>query len=293
MIYDIRHVSTYTYEGRAASASCALRLLPRGGAGQRVLDARIDIQPRPASERRATDFFGNSVVFVRVDAPHAKLVVESLSRVEVAREAPAAAALTPAWEIIRAAAAASGELDARGPAHFLYPSRLAPLHAEATDYARSSFTGGKPILEGAHDIMRRIRKDFAYDPQATHVATTVAEAFERRHGVCQDFAHVMISALRGLGLPAAYVSGYIRTTPPPGKPRLEGADASHAWVSVWCGPEFGWLGLDPTNDIDVGDDHVVVAVGRDYADVSPIDGVFVGSGAQTISVSVDVRPGTE
>ena len=146
------------------------------------------------------------------------------------------------------------------------------------------------MLEAAAELMARIKADFKYDPEATAVSTPLREAFEKRGGVCQDFAHIMIAGLRGLGLPAFYVSGYIRTIPPPGKPRLEGADASHAWVSLWCGQEFGWRDLDPTNALFIGDDHIVVAIGRDYADVSPIDGVILASGAQKLSVRVDVIP---
>ncbi|MBX9876397.1 MAG: transglutaminase family protein, partial [Beijerinckiaceae bacterium] len=158
------------------------------------------------------------------------------------------------------------------------------------DYARASFPALRPVLEAATELMGRIRADFTYDPEATEVSTPLEEAFRQRHGVCQDFAHVMIAGLRGLGLPAAYVSGYIRTVPPPGEKRLEGADASHAWVMLWCGPETGWIGLDPTNDLIVADDHIVTAFGRDYADVSPLDGVVIGPGSQKIGVAVDVIP---
>ena len=146
------------------------------------------------------------------------------------------------------------------------------------------------VIEGATRLMRRIRTDFSYDTKATVVSTPLEQAFDMRRGVCQDFAHIMIAGLRGLGLPAAYVSGYLRTIPPPGAKRLEGADATHAWVSVWCGPELGWIGLDPTNALVVANDHIVLATGRDYADVSPIDGVIVGSGAQKLQVDVDVVP---
>ncbi len=289
MIYTIRHLTTYRYEGQASSAAIALRLLPRNDIGQSVLETRISVTPRPVEQTQDRDFFGNSLTFVRLDRPHNDLRVDAVSRVRVARDAPMAPALTPAWETIRAAAAAASSLSRDCPAHFLYPSRLVSLHAAATDYAAKSFSRARPALEGAIDLMGRIKRDFAYDQKATAVSTTVPEAFERRRGVCQDFAHVMIAGMRGLGLPASYVSGYIRTNPPEGTPRLEGADASHAWVGVWCGPEFGWLGLDPTNDLVVADDHVVLAIGRDYADVSPTAGVFVGSGAHELSVSVDVR----
>jgi transglutaminase-like putative cysteine protease len=141
--------------------------------------------------------------------------------------------------------------------------------------------------------MGRMRRDFIYDSKATDVSTPPAEAFAARRGVCQDFAHIMICGLRGLGLPARYVSGYIRTIPPPGKPRLEGADATHAWVALWCGAEQGWIGLDPTNDLVVQGDHIVLASGRDYSDVAPIDGIILAPGKQTLKVEVDVVPETE
>jgi transglutaminase-like putative cysteine protease len=153
-----------------------------------------------------------------------------------------------------------------------------------------SFAPGTGILAGSVDLMHRIRRDFKYDPKATVISTPLKEVFEKRHGVCQDFAHVMIAGLRGLGLPAAYVSGYLRTIPPPGKPRLQGADATHAWVSVWCGAELGWVGFDPTNDIMIENDHIVLAVGRDFSDVSPVDGIIAGSRKQKLGVAVDVLP---
>jgi transglutaminase-like putative cysteine protease len=200
------------------------------------------------------------------------------------------AGLTLPWEQVRAEAAESRSLASQAPAHFMFDSKFISLLPEVTAYAGDSFTPARPILEAAVDLMGRIRREFAYRKNATAVTTTVAEAFARRQGVCQDFAQVMIAGLRGLGLPAAYVSGYIRTIPPPGKPKLAGADASHAWVSIWCGPQFGWIDLDPTNDMLISDDHIIVAIGRDYSDVSPVDGVFVGSGSHDLAVSVDVDP---
>jgi transglutaminase-like putative cysteine protease len=157
-----------------------------------------------------------------------------------------------------------------------------------TAYAAASFPSGAGVLVGAVDLMHRIRSEFRYDPKATVISTPLKEVFEKRHGVCQDFAHVMIAGLRGLGLPAAYVSGYLRTIPPPGKERLQGADATHAWVSLWCGAELGWIGLDPTNDLLVENDHIILGVGRDFADVSPVDGIIVGSPKQKLGVAVDV-----
>jgi transglutaminase-like putative cysteine protease len=155
-------------------------------------------------------------------------------------------------------------------------------------YAAESFASGAGILAGAVDLMHRIRTGFRYDPKATVISTPLNEVFEKRHGVCQDFAHVMIAGLRGLGLPAAYVSGYLRTIPAAGQPRLQGADATHAWVSLWCGAELGWIDFDPTNDLLVANDHIVLAVGRDFSDVSPVDGIIVGSPKQKLGVAVDV-----
>ncbi len=290
MIYDIRHVTTYRYDAPVAATRCTLRLLPGDEEGQRVFDSGLEVSPSPATRTDRTDFFGTRVINVTLDAPHRELRITALSRVEVERSAAPAAALTPHWEDVRQAAFSSDSLGPRAPAHFLFPSRLVPLHGPATAYAAESFRKERPVVEAATELMQRIRDDFKYDPKATAVSTPLSEAFATRGGVCQDFAHIMIAGLRGLGLPAAYVSGYIRTLPPPGKPRLVGADASHAWVSLWCGDVFGWLDFDPTNAALAGNDHIVIARGRDYADVSPIDGVILASGSQKLSVSVDVAP---
>ena len=290
MMYEVRHVTTYRYEALVASSRCAVRLLPRSDAGQVVHDSGLEISPAPTEQSQITDFFGNRIVHAQIETSHNELRVAALARIEVDRPETPAAALTPAWEDIGREAAGTQTIAAASPVHGLFPSRLVPLYAPATEYARKSFTPDRPVLEAASELMTRIKKDFRYDPTATAVSTPLAEAFEKKGGVCQDFAHIMIAGLRGLGLPALYVSGYIRTIPPPGKPRLEGADASHAWVSVWCGVEFGWLDLDPTNAIQIGDDHLVVAIGRDYADVSPVDGTFLGSGRQKLTVTVDVIP---
>ena len=255
-----------------------------------MLDSGLDVSPPPVETIERIDAFGNRTTTVRIAAPHRELRVAALARVSVDRPQPPAPGLTPAWEQVCRDAMATGTLDALSPVNGLYPSRLVPLYAPATLYAKQSFTPGRPVLEAAAELMARIKADFKYDPEATAVSTPLREAFEKRGGVCQDFAHIMIAGLRGLGLPAFYVSGYIRTIPPPGKPRLEGADASHAWVSLWCGQEFGWRDLDPTHALFIGDDHIVVAIGRDYADVSPIDGVILASGAQKLSVRVDVIP---
>lgn len=290
MIYDVRHITTYGYSRSVPFARCILRLLPRGDGGQLVRKSEIIVTPRPAERNDALCFFGNQMTTLTISRPHRELRVEMRARVEVRRAPAPFPGLTRHWEEVAALALASASLEPDSPAHHLYPSRLVPPIGEIADYAKTSFPSRRPVLEAATELMARIRSDFTYDPEATEVSTPLAEAFRQRHGVCQDFAHVMIAGLRGLGLPASYVSGYIRTIPPPGEKRLEGADASHAWVMLWCGPETGWIGLDPTNDLIVADDHIVTAIGRDYADVSPLDGVVIGPGSQKIGVAVDVIP---
>jgi transglutaminase-like putative cysteine protease len=216
------------------------------------------------------------------------LIVKVAARVAV--EGAAEPAAGAPWEDVREAAFAAIDLGPQSPAHFLFASRQVPLDPEIRDYAGTSFAAGRPILGGAIELMRRIQEDFAYEAGVTTASTTAPMSFALRRGVCQDFAHIMISGLRGLGLPAGYVSGYLRTIPPAVAPRLEGADAMHAWVMVWAGPESGWHGLDPTNAILAGEDHVVLALGRDYADASPVDGVVFASGRQKLGVAVTVSP---
>ncbi len=290
MIYDLRHITTYGYSRPVPLARCILRLLPRNDGGQRVERSELTISPRPAERIDGVCFFGNRMTTITISKPHRELKVEMRARIAVNRPPAPHPGLTRHWEEVASLALASGSLDPGSPAHQLFPSRLAPQVDEVVAYARKSFAPLRPVLEAACELMARIRAEFEYDPDATEVSTPLAEAFAERHGVCQDFAHIMIAGLRGLGLPAAYVSGYIRTIPPPGQKRLEGADASHAWVMLWCGPETGWIGLDPTNDLIVADDHIVTAFGRDYADVSPLDGVLVGPGSQKVGVAVDVIP---
>ena len=248
----------------------------------------VDIRPRPADRTIRHDFFGTHTESVLIETPHRNLRIDSRSRVSVSRRAPGRAAPSPAWESVRDVAFEATSLGPLSPIGYVFASPLVPVQRPVTAYASASFPPGSGILAGAVDLMHRIRTEFKYDPKATVISTPLEEVFEKRHGVCQDFAHVMIAGLRGLGLPAAYVSGYLRTIPPPGKPRLQGADATHAWVSLWCGEEIGWIGFDPTNDILVENDHIVLAVGRDFSDVSPVDGIIVGSRKQKLGVAVDV-----
>lgn len=288
MIYDIRHVTTYNYESPVSFARCSLRLEPLSAGGQRLISHSVEIKPQPAMRTMRRDFFGTPTESVLIDAPHRLLRIDSRARVEVMRVAPGRNDDSSSWEGVREAAFAANDLTAASPVGYVFASPLVPILDQATAYAAASFPAGQGILAGAVDLMHRIRSEFKYDPKATVISTPLTEVLERRHGVCQDFAHVMISGLRGLGLPAAYVSGYLRTIPPPGQERLQGADATHAWVSVWCGHDLGWVGFDPTNDLLVATDHIILTVGRDFSDVSPVDGVIVGSRKQKLSVAVDV-----
>jgi transglutaminase-like putative cysteine protease len=289
VIYDIDHLTAYAYEAPVTSASLALRLTPRTTLTQRAIAHEVLISPEPDHATSHRDFYGNVVDLVTIDMPHTELMIRSTARVEVTPR-PGLAGPDMPWELIGDAALSERDPSAAGPAQFLFSSPRITLSRDVTRYARESFVPGRGVVEACTDLMTRIRKDFAYKPQTTQISTPIAEAFALRAGVCQDFAQIMIGGLRGLGLPAAYVSGYLRTIPPPGKPRLQGADATHAWVSVWTGTENGWIGFDPTNAIQAGTDHITLAVGRDFSDVSPVYGVFVGSGENELKVEVDVIP---
>jgi transglutaminase-like putative cysteine protease len=289
MIYDVRQTTTYAYASPAAYAQHILRLVPIARERQRVTATALDIDPAPVRRREGRDFFENRTTTIEIDAPHNTLVVKLAARITVEPVAAADFDATPTWENVRDATIASHDLGPHSPVHFIYPSRLISLDPEIRDYVGESFPPGRPILAGAVDVMKRIKADFTYELGATTVTTAPSMSFALRRGVCQDFAHIMISGLRGLGLPAAYVSGYLRTVPRSGAARLEGADAMHAWVMVWCG-DAGWWGLDPTNALIASDDHVVLAIGRDYADAAPIGGVMLGSGQQRLSTAVDVIP---
>jgi transglutaminase-like putative cysteine protease len=288
VIYDIRHVTTYSYESPVSFARCSLRLEPRSGDGKQLISHAVEIRPRPAERTVRHDFFGTHTESVLIEAAHRSLRIDSRSRVSVSRQAPRRDEPGSPWESVRDAAFEASSLGPASPVGYVFASPLVPVQQPVTAYAGMSFAPGRGILAGAVDLMHRIRTGFKYDPKATVISTPLEEVFEKRHGVCQDFAHVMIAGLRGLGLPAAYVSGYLRTLPPPGKPRLQGADATHAWVSLWCGEQTGWVGLDPTNDVLVENDHIVLAIGRDFSDVSPVDGIIVGSRRQKLGVAVDV-----
>jgi len=290
MIYQVRHLTTYQYARPVTFARCALRLNCRSDNEQSVSEAVITITPRPKAVKIHTGQFGERVATATIDAPHRELKILATSRVEVRRPAVFDAVFGEAWETVREAAFAANRIDLDSPAHFLYPTNTTMAVSAITAYVEASFRPGRPIVQAAFDLTRRMQADFTYDPEATEVSTLPSVAFSERKGVCQDFAHIMIAGLRALGLPVGYVSGYLRTKPPPGKPRLAGADATHAWVTLWCGAALGWIGFDPTNGIIVSGDHIILAIGRDYADIAPIGGVILGPGNQVIKVEVDVVP---
>ena len=288
MIYDVTHVTRYAYAAIVELTTGVLRLTPVSGDGQILDNFSLTTEPVSLPPTEWVDPFGNRVTSLRIETPHRELSITAKSRVRVDR--PPAPTNSPAWETVAAEALDVASLGSDSPAPALYPSRRIALFEDATAYARKSFSAARPVHEAAMELTRRIRADFVYDPDATKVNTPASEAFDLRRGVCQDFAHIMIAALRGLGLPALYVSGYIRTIPAPGKERLAGADASHAWASLWCGLALGWKDFDPTNALAVQNDHIVVARGRDYSDASPIESLVLSSGRARLDVEVDVLP---
>lgn len=287
--YRLRHATRYAYAVPVDLGVHMVHLRPRPLPGQVVLSDTVQTQPATARRRDGLDHFGNRVTWLFLDESHETFDLIAETLVEVGFPAPPTAAQTPPWEQV---AAAVREPDGWQASEFLFDSPLAPAQADARQYALRSFPPGRPVLEGLIDLNTRIKADFVYRPGMTSVSTQVAEVMQRRLGVCQDFSHVMISGLRGLGLPARYVSGYVRTRPPPGQPRRQGADQSHAWVGCWLGPAHGWVDLDPTNALIVANEHVVVGWGRDYGDVSPIRGVILGGGRHELSVAVDLEPVT-
>ncbi len=290
MIYDIRHVTTFDYGTQVKFARCNLRLQPIDWPGQRVEDYALAVSPAGRTYPALAEAGLAKVTRLVVDEPVRMLTIESRARVAVDRLVPVPYASDPTLGEIAALARDSRDLSAAGPAAYIYPSPLIPLDREIADYCARDLAPDRPALEAGIALAQRIQNEFEFDATATLVDTPPREAFDQRRGVCQDFAQIMITGLRAAGLPAAYASGYIRTIPPPGEARLVGADATHAWVLLWCGPIRGWIGLDPTNGIWMAGDHIVMSIGRDYAEIAPVDGIVLGSGAQDMAVSVDVAP---
>lgn len=287
MNYRVTHTTTYHYEELASVCHNELRLTPRRDARQQPRRTQLRVDPTPSALVAQLDFFGNQVHFMTLQEPHRQLTITAKSDVAVTAVAPPE--LTPAWERVRDRLRAERAPAALDAYQFVFESPQVAADDAVLAFAAPSFPPERPVLDAVRDLTRRIHVEFRYDKTATTVATPVAEVLRERRGVCQDFAHLEIACLRALGLAARYVSGYILTVPPPGSPRLVGADASHAWLSVWMG-DAGWVDVDPTNDQLPGDQHVTVAWGRDYADVSPLRGVVLGGGEHRVSVAVDMAP---
>lgn len=288
MLYDIHLELHYDYEGFVHGDRHLIRVAPQSiPKVQRVVAAAVSFEPRPDSETSFVDFFGNLVTTISYAGYHDSLDVRLTARVAVEDEHPPAD-LSPDLAGLQRELATLWTLDANSPHHFLAPSPRISFSKAITDYARKSVERTASVRAAAMDLCLSIHRDFVYEKDTTDVNTAPLDAFNLKKGVCQDFVHVMIAGLRGMGIPAAYVSGFLRTIPPKGKPRLEGADAMHAWVRVWCGNHDGWLEFDPTNAMLAGADHITIGHGRDYADISPIVGVLRTSGRHETKQSVDV-----
>jgi transglutaminase-like putative cysteine protease len=291
MIYRVRHLTTCQYAEPVMVGHHMTHLVPRPLPWQVCRRSTLKVRPQTAGpDREGVDFFGNVVRFFTLTDPHRSLSVEAISRVELfPRPMPDAARTAPVGVVLdQLDGPLSGDLlDA---VQFRFESPFVPLSDALAAYARPSFPSlDTPVLAGALDLMHRIHRDFTYDPAATTVATPLAEVLATKRGVCQDFAHLTIGCLRSLGLAARYVSGYLMTRPPPGRARLVGADASHAWLSLFV-PDTGWVDLDPTNDRIPDTEHITTAWGRDYEDVSPLKGVVLWGGEQSLKVAVNVEP---
>jgi transglutaminase-like putative cysteine protease len=283
------HRTTYQYSEPVTTSHHEARLSPRDRESQRVLSHELEVTPSPEARRRRFDYFGNRTISFSLSEPHRDLEVVARSLVELTVLPPPQLHRSPPWEQVRTQLRGDRHRDALDAYAMSFDSPYVPASDELLQYALPSFAAERPLLEAVRDLVGRIHADFVYDPTATEISTPVLEVLHARRGVCQDFAHVAIGCVRALGLPARYVSGYLLTRPPPGKPKLVGADASHAWFATFV-PGQGWVDFDPTNDVIPSDEHVSVAFGRDFDDVTPIRGVILGGGQHELKVAVDVDP---
>ncbi len=285
--YKISHRTVYQYTGRIDLCHSLAHLTPREDEGQVTESRSLVIEPEPDFEAEHTDYLGNAIHYFSIHRSHKTLEVLSeivVKKAAAEEELPLAGVAWDEFEAEHEKRDASGAL----LGHFLIPSTACPMLNRVRDYLRPSLVPGRDVMEVVQDLMSRVYKEFTYTPGATTTTTPLGEVMDNRKGVCQDFAHVMIAALRSAGIPTRYVSGYLETLPPPGKKKLRGADASHAWIEAW-GPKCGWVGFDPTNDKRPGARHIKVCHGRDYFDVQPVRGLFLGSGSQSLRVEVDVE----
>jgi transglutaminase-like putative cysteine protease len=290
MKYRLVHRTKYSYAGAVTVSHHLARLAPRTLPGQRCPWHELEIRPEPVGRGVHVDSFGNVTSYFEIEGSHETLEVVACSLVEVfATQHPLPRSTQP-WEMIRDACQLEKLTSGSEAGAFRFSSPMVPLGREFADFAAPEFPAGRPILEAVLGLTERIFRECKFDPRATDVSTPVSEVLKKRAGVCQDFAHLMLACLRSLGIPCRYVSGYLETAPPPGMRRLTGADASHAWVSVFCGEGAGWIDTDPTNNLLPSERHITIAWGRDFSDVSPLRGVTLGAGGQRLAVAVDVIP---
>ena len=287
MKYKLIHKTTYEYSEQAALSQNELCLFPRNTNQQTCSKSLIKIEPKPSILDHTIDYFGNNIHNFMVKHPHDTLEIIAESFVETMAYQTIAPFTTMSWESARDIIKAHQNIYDLDAYQYIFPSDFIHLSQELAEYALVSFTANRPVLEAALDFTERIYNQFTYDKNATRIDTPIFEVFKNKKGVCQDFAHFQIASLRSLGLAARYVSGYLETLPPPGKPKLIGADASHAWLSLYI-PDIGWIDLDPTNNQIPGEQHVTVAWGRDYGDVTPVKGLIWGGGSHKLSVNVDL-----
>jgi transglutaminase-like putative cysteine protease len=288
MRYQVHHTTQYRYHEPVTLCHNEAHLLPRSLSRQRCVDARIWVEPKPATYHERKDIFGNRVVYFSIEEPHTTLTVNALSEVQLSSLSFPNLATTPAWEEVQMLLRRNTDRGALEARQFVLESPFVNVNPIFSAYAKQAFWPGRPLLLATYDLMRHIFTEFAYDPEFTTIATPLLEVFEHKRGVCQDFAHLTIACLRSLGLSARYVSGYLETRPPPGQSQLLGSTASHAWVSVYC-PELGWIDFDPTNNLMPSDRHIVVAWGRDYSDVTPLKGTVIGGGPHELQVGVEMQ----
>lgn len=283
MTYRTVHTTTYRYEEPVAQSISEARMTPRVSDGQRVIETHIEIAPKSATCESRSDYFGNQVTTIAVFGNHDRFIVTATSVVETGLASQEDLMPEISWEAVRDLLAAPADGETLAASEFIYESPFVPAIRSVAEFARKTFTPGKPLADAVRELNHRVHEEFVYKPASTSIESPLHEVMDKRHGVCQDFAHVMIGALRSRGLAARYVSGYLRSGE-----HVQGAEASHAWVSVYV-PAAGWVDFDPTNDVIPGDGHVTVGWGRDYGDITPLKGVALGGGGQTVEVEVRVH----